>query len=211
MLAAPNSELLAPQDALLHLQQHQKDIPFIQLLKQYDAEIITKALNAGASDAVIQSNEAHLLHVVQREFENLTQRRAKRAFEIALHDSENRCQLLLGSSADAVTYILDGMHIYVNASYVQLFGYANAEELEGVSIIDLIAHDEQSHFKKFLKEFRSSEIVCAFQTQCIDLHGNSFATKMHLSPASYDGERYIQIVVRSETQQQELEEKNTCT
>ena len=58
-----------------------------------------------------------------------------------------RCQLLLDSSVDAITYVHDGMHIYANRSYMALFGYEDAEELEGLPVIDLIASCDQGAFR----------------------------------------------------------------
>ena len=58
--------------------------------------------------------------------------------------AEKRCQLLLDSSVDAIAYVHDGMHIYANRAYLELFGYDDVEDLEGMPMIDLIGGADQS-------------------------------------------------------------------
>ena len=54
-------------------------------------------------------------------------------------------------------YVHDGMHVYANRTYLQLFGYDDHDELEGMPMIDLIAAQDQASFKDFLKHYRSEE------------------------------------------------------
>ncbi len=87
-------------------------------------------MSLGAQDALPQGEDERLMRVAERELANLEERRARRAAEVALHEAEKRCQLLLDSSVDAIAYAHDGMHIYANRAYLELFGYADADELE---------------------------------------------------------------------------------
>ncbi|CDI93518.1 protein FimX [Pseudomonas aeruginosa PA38182] len=115
--------------------------------------------------------------------------------------------MLLDSSVDAITYVHDGMHIYANRSYMALFGYEDAEELEGLPVIDLIASCDQGAFKDFLKGYqndqRQTELVCTG----VKLDGQEFKARISLSAATYDGEPCIQVVIRGEVDNAELEEK----
>ena len=142
--------------------------------------------------------------VANRELAGLAERRAA---ELALREAEKRCQLLLDSSVDAITYVHDGMHIYANRSYMALFGYEDAEELEGLPVIDLIASCDQGPFKDFLKGYqndqRQTELVCTG----VKLDGQEFKARISLSAATYDGEPCIQVVIRGEVDNAELEEK----
>ena len=47
---------------------------------------------------------------------------------MALREAEKRCQLLLDSSVDAIAYVHEGMHIYANRAYLELFGFDDAED-----------------------------------------------------------------------------------
>ena len=205
LINAPSSANLDPSEAISAIRKQAKDIPVIQLIEGNDTDAITEALTLGAQGALPQGEDEWLILVASRELANLEERRARRSSELALREAEKRCQLLLESSVDAIAYVHDGMHIYANRAYLELFGYEDVEELEGMPMIDLIASCDQGEFKGFLKNYQSlqgsAELVCGG----IRADGSSFKASMHFSPASYDGEPCIQAVIRAESDNAELE------
>ncbi|MCY1404918.1 diguanylate cyclase (GGDEF) domain protein [compost metagenome] len=207
LISAPESRAMTPNEALHCIRRQARDIPFIQLVQGNDADAITEALALGAQDAVPQGEDERLVLVANREFGNLEERRARRAAEVALRETEKRCQMLLDSSVDAITYVHDGMHIYANRAYASLFGYEDAEELEGMPMIDLIASSDQSAFKEFLKGYQNSESNEELLCRGIRADSRSFNARMNCSPATYDGEPCIQLVIRAENDNSQLEEK----
>ncbi|PAU56279.1 GGDEF/EAL domain-containing response regulator [Pseudomonas indica] len=207
LIAAPSGENLDPTEAIHTIRRLSKDIPFIQLVAGNDSDDITEALAMGAQDALPQGEDERLVMVANRELANLEERRARRAAEVALREAEKRCQLLLESSVDAIAYVHDGMHIYTNRAYLELFGYEDADELEGMPLIDLIASCDQGNFKEFLKNYRSAEGNAELNCSGIRSDGQDFQANMTFSPATYDGEPCIQLVIRTESGNAELEEK----
>lgn len=207
LITAPSSAALDPTQAVSAIRRHAKDIPVIRLIEGNDSDAITEALALGAQDAVPQGEDERLVLIADRELANLEERRARRAAEVALREAEKRCQLLLDSSVDAIAYVHDGMHIYANRTYLELFGYDDVEELEGMPMIDLIASCDQVNFKEFLKSYQhqegSAELVCGG----VRADGGNFKARMHFSPAAYDGEPCIQVVIRTESDSAGLEEK----
>lgn len=93
------------------------------------------------------------------------------------------------------------------AAELALREYEDAEELEGLPVIDLIASCDQGAFKDFLKGYqndqRQTELVCTG----VKLDGQEFKARISLSAATYDGEPCIQVVIRGEVDNAELEEK----
>lgn len=207
LIAAPESSAMAPGEALASIRRQAKDIPFLQLVAGNDTDDVTEALALGAQDAVPQGEDERLVLVANRELSNLEERRARRAAEVALREAEKRCQLLLDSSVDAITYVHDGMHIYANRAYVDLFGYEDADELEGLPMIDLIASADQATFKDFLKGYQNHEGNTELRCGGIKVDGAGFNARMTFSPATYDGEPCIQVVIRADSDNSELEEK----
>jgi len=205
LISAPASENLEPSEAIAAIRRLAKDIPVIQLIDGNDVDAITEALMLGAQGALPQGEDEWLILVANRELANLEERRARRSAEVALREAEKRCQLLLDSSVDAIAYVHDGMHIYANRAYLELFGYEDVEDLEGMPMIDLIASCDQSDFKGFLKNYQTmtgiSELVC----QGVRADGSGFKARMSFSTASYDGEPCIQVVIRAESDNAELE------
>ena len=205
LINAPQSENLDPSEAIAAIRRQAKDIPIIQLTAGNDAEAITEALMLGAQDALPQGEDEWLLLVANRELANLEERRARRSAEVALREAEKRCQLLLDSSVDAIAYVHDGMHIYANRAYLELFGYADVEDLEGMPMIDLISGSDQSAFKVFLKNYQTLEGSAELACGGVRADGETLKTRMHFSPAAYDGEPCIQVVIRAENDSAELQ------
>jgi len=205
LINAPQSENLDPSEAISAIRRQAKDIPILQLTAGNDAEAITEALMLGAQDALPQGEDEWLLLVANRELANLEERRARRSAEVALREAEKRCQLLLDSSVDAIAYVHDGMHIYANRAYLELFGYDDVEDLEGMPMIDLISGTDQSRFKTFLKNYQSMEGSAELACGGVRADGDTLKTRMHFSPATYDGEPCIQVVIRAENDSAELQ------
>lgn len=207
LIAAPSSENLDPSEAVNAIRRQAKDIPLIQLTADNDPDAITEALALGAQDALPQGEDERLILVANRELANLEERRGRRTAEIALREAEKRCQLLLDSSVDAITYVHDGMHIYANRAYLKMFDYEDADELEGMPMIDLIASCDHGNFKDFLKNYQSVEGNAELTCSGVKANGQTFQARMSFSPATYDGEPCIQVVIRAESANAELEEK----
>jgi diguanylate cyclase (GGDEF)-like protein/PAS domain S-box-containing protein len=207
LIAAPSSENLEPREAITAIRRQAKDIPFIQLTEGNDSDAITEALALGAQDALPQGEDERLMLVANRELANLNERRARRVAEVALREAEKRCQLLLDSSVDAITYVHEGMHIYANRAYIEMFCYADGEELEGIPMIDLIASCDQASFKDFLKNYQNAAGDAELTCTGVKESGQTFQARMGFSPATYASEPCIQVVIRAETNNTELEQK----
>ncbi|MEH6358272.1 MAG: EAL domain-containing protein [Pseudomonadales bacterium] len=200
LYASERSQELTAQQALIHIQKLELDTPVILLSESYDAEKVLSALQEGISDVVPMSESARLLLVSLRELDSLTQRRSRRKAEIGLRDAEKRCRLLLDSSKDAIAYVHDGMHIYANQAYVELFGYADLDDLEGMPLMDMVAGADQSELKSFLKSYASGKS----DSDEFSCHGSrddesEFETTLLFSSARYDDEPCTQIVIRTQS------------
>ncbi len=197
--ASERSQEVTAQQAVAHLKKLELDVPLILLSEDYDAEKVLTSLQAGISDVVPATETERLLLVSLRELENLIQRRARRKAEIGLRDAEKRCQLLLDSSKDAIAYVHDGMHIYANKAYIELFGLHDFDDLEGMPLMDMVSSAHQADLKSFLKNYVSNnsdsdEFSC---TGCRD-DESEFETTMAFSSARYDGEPCTQILIRTQ-------------
>lgn len=204
---AASCATLPAELALQLLGQAKTDLSFIQLLDGNDVEQRTHALQLGAQDALPQDEDELLLLVAQRELQSLYQRRNNQRIEDALRESEKRCQLLLDSSMDAIAYVHDGMHIYANRAYLKLFGYSGIDDLEATPLIDLIAAPDQSAFKDFMRSYSRASTATDYSCNATTGDGKSFATRINFSPAAYDGEPCVQLLIRTDSDNAELEQK----
>ncbi len=188
----------------------EQDIPLILLSDNLEAQLVIDALEAGMKDAVLLEDKARLKLIILRELDNLQQRRSRRKAEIRLREVEKRCHLLLDSSRDAIAYVHDGMHIYANHTYIEMFGYADFEDLEGMPLMDMVVSDEQNEFKTFLKSYSEGKTdTDEFSFMGVRDDSSKFAAKMHFSPARYDGENCTQIIIRTGGESSETAETDS--
>ncbi len=201
ILCNPLTARLSAAQALTLLRESGKDIPLIVVGGALEQGAVYELLQAGARDIVPMEQAERLRHVVARELADLKQRRAYRHCEMALREAEKRCRALLDSSRDAIAYVHDGMHSYANSAYLNLFGYHNAGELEGVPILDLVASAEHDLFKEFLRGYARGastahgvSVSSAIEVKGVRASGEQFNMRMEFSPVSIEGEPCAQVV-----------------
>jgi len=185
-----------------------KHVGLIALAQQVDTTVIVEAINHGACDALMRSSTEHLIQVITREAGSIQLWRRAQRLEQNFQESERRCQNLLSSSMDAVAYVHEGMHIYANQTYMDLFGHSDFDELEGTSIIDMVAASEQNEMKAFLRDLSEQRLETSqLELKLIRSNGESLSATLEFAPASYHGEPCLQILIRSSDETAKLEEQ----
>jgi PAS domain S-box len=182
-----------------------KDVPMITLADASDQVSATEVIRAGARDLVKRDDMEHLRMVVARELDNLAQRRALRRAEQNFRESEKRCHALLDSSRDAIAYIHEGVHLHANAAYLEKFGFSDREEIQGTPVLDVIAPQDQLHFKDFLRrQLRGEELPSELELT-MSSSGKAFNGRMEFSPATIEGEPCTQILIRDHSVDPDLQ------
>jgi multidomain signaling protein FimX len=182
-----------------------KDIAVIAIAGHVTEDAIVAAFNDGARALALRNRAEHVQAVVRREFEALNMRRSVRRLETSLRETERRCDALLDSSRDPVAYVHEGMHVRANKAYLEIFGFEEFEDIEGMSILDMIAADDADDFKTLLKKLSKGEKP----PQKLNLkaqrsNGSTFDAIMEFAEASYEGEPCQQISLRQQTMNVEL-------
>ncbi len=197
LLLDPNSSVV-PADEVINLVRHSgKDISIVGLLaKAHESEILAM-FQLGVQVMALRGKEDFLRDVVIREFGNLRNRRALRRLEASLRETERRCESLIESSRDPIAYVHEGMHVRANKAYLEMFGYEDFDEIEGMPILDMVDAPHAEGFKKLLKELSKGEKP----PKNLDLvarraDGGTFDATMDFSQASYEGEPCLQIIFR---------------
>lgn len=183
--------------------------PFIVLSDDYNADYIISGLKMGAHDVVAKSNIPHLLFAISRELKSLSTSHLLNGIQNKLNESEARVSLLLDSSRDPIAYVIDGMHIYANQAYVEIFNYEDPDDLAGMPIMDMVNDQDQKKLKPFLRSglFTNSKDEQKLTCECKKYDGNTFNANMVFSAANYDGEPCTQIIIRQEIDDSALQEK----
>jgi len=207
LLANIDHKDLPPSQAIEQIGSFGRDIPCIVMMSQFDEEALIKAMSFGAKDGVSKDNLNLLCLKVERELASLESRRAKTQAELALKATEKRCTLLLDNSQDAIAYVHDGMHVYANNTYMELFDYEDHDELMCVPALDMIAKDSQDEFRQYLKEMSATSDQQSFSFSGVKSDLAEFDAIMTLSTANYDDEVCTQLLIRPAADNAELEEK----
>jgi len=208
LIAAPDVGGFSSMQAMECIAAAGKDIPCIVYGAFTNRKVMRDNYEKGAAYCVSAEDHEIFQTVVEREFGNLLERRHHRETKLMLDESEKRNQALIQSSKDAIAYIHEGMHIYANQSYLDLFAYDDMEELEIVPIMDLISAEHQQGFKDLLRELSKGDTPGEkFNFQAKRSGGEQFKASMSFSPASIEGEPCTQVVIHQQGDNRELEEQ----
>ncbi|AOY87025.1 diguanylate cyclase [Marinobacter salinus] len=208
LLARDLGQEFSADDALAMVRRMDKDIPFILLTEEESRERTVAMMKAGAQDTVLFNHTDLLVLVVNRELAALDERRRRRVLDSHLREAEQRCQLLLESSKDAIAYINDGMHIYANQSYMEFLGYDDIDELICIPVLDTLTPESQDKYREFMKAFaEKGEDGMTLNCTARRSDDHELNVTMSVSGATYDGEACTQIVLQPEHSDAELEEK----
>jgi diguanylate cyclase (GGDEF)-like protein/PAS domain S-box-containing protein len=205
VLAALGSQSLPFAEAVQLVTGSGKDLPVVAIADQLDEAGYDLALATGARAVAVRHRPQQVLSQVRNEWADLDARRAQRRLEARLRETERRCDSLIESSRDPIAYIHEGMHIRANAAYLEMFGYESFEDIEGMSLLDMVAPQHVEDFKQLLKSLAKGEPPPPrYELEARDLDGNAFPASMEFTQAQYEGEPCLQVVFRRQEFDPEL-------
>jgi diguanylate cyclase (GGDEF)-like protein len=89
------------------------------------------------------------------------------------------------------------MHVRANKAYLETFGFEDFEDVEGMSILDMIAPDDADDFKTLLKRLsRGEKPPQRLNIKAQRSDGSTFDATMEFAEASCEGEPCQQITFR---------------
>ena len=185
-----------------------QDLPVIALLDTLDNDNITDSLDQGADNFCTPVMAEHMAKVIDKERNFLNARRRNRQIRVELKDAEKRCSSLLDSSKQAIAYIHDGIHVYANQSYQDLFKYDDFEELEVTPFLNMVDKKDIAEAKNILKDIGKNILPdedLLFNLK--DAEGESFEANINITPATVDGERCAQFVIQMPSSNPEAEKE----
>lgn len=196
------------QTVVDHIKRMGIDLPVISLLDNFDPDLIHEALEAGAVSYCTPKLPDHMKHVVQRDVKSLNDRRKNIVLSLELKNTEKRCNLLLDSSKQAIAYIHDGMHVYSNQSYQELFKYDDFEELEVTPFLNLIAKDDIDTAKKILRDINKNIMPKDnLELKLVTAAGEKFDGVVNVSKATINGEKCTQFIINIPSVDPEVEKE----
>lgn len=174
-----------------------KDVPILALLNELNEDILVNILQAGATRIALRHKPVQMLIAVRIEWQDVEARRQLRRYEAQVRETERRCDALIESSRDPIAYVHEGMFIRSNSAFLEMFGFESDEDIEGMSLLDLVASSHVDGFKALLKSLGKGEAPPPrHELTAIDASGGEFPAVMEFTQAMYEGEPCVQIVFR---------------
>jgi diguanylate cyclase (GGDEF)-like protein/PAS domain S-box-containing protein len=197
VLAAHDARSVPLPEVLECIEAGGKDLPVIAVVDRVDDAALTQALASGVRGIALRHQPQQLLGVVRTEWGDLEARRRLRRLEAQVRETERRCDALIESSRDPIAYIHEGMHIRANAAYMEMFGFDSFDDLEGMSLLDMVAPAQVDDFRTLLKGLSRGEAPPPrYELEARDGDGKPFPAVMEFTPASYEGEPCLQVIFR---------------
>jgi len=201
---------LSPPLLLLYNSSAPKSTPLVKILHLADQYQITAAVRFFPNDpselisaldffsclAINQEEDEHLIKIVRTLLDSASSNVKNEELGNRLDELQSRYNLLLDSSRESIAYIHQGLHVYANRAYLQLLGAKDFKEIEVISLLDLMI-SEQCDLKNLLRDLNKGNFPTA--ATCVTLTGpggNRAEVELVFSPARYEGESCIQMVVR---------------
>jgi diguanylate cyclase (GGDEF)-like protein/PAS domain S-box-containing protein len=208
ILAKPEIPYFTALDALGVIHQLGKEVPLLVIADGVDEETITTLLQGGARGVIEIAKPQRLETAVLREATSVRDQRLLQKCYTALEEANIRAQNLVDSSHDAITYVHDGMHIFANNAYLEMFGYSDMEEIEGMPVLNMVRAGEHARFKQFLRDYSAGKATAStLDVNGLRVDGSDFHITMEFTPASFEGEPCTQIIIRAQASSDELERK----
>ncbi|WP_413518701.1 EAL domain-containing protein [Psychrobacter glacincola] len=191
-------------DAVAIIQEQNIDLPSVCLINKdtvanaHNEEGLPSIVNSMMVKALSAEQEMAVTMAICLLHENLRSRRQLKTLRDVLSGAEQRANVLIKNSKSAVAYIDQGIHIFANDPYLQLFGFETMNDIIGIPVIDLIAGgDNVKAFKQFLRQFDKGDrkdVEFNFESRRTD--DSTFAAKLQLAVATLDGEPVTQIIIQ---------------
>ncbi|MEM8843421.1 MAG: EAL domain-containing protein [Pseudomonadota bacterium] len=171
------------------------------------AETQAESMSNGADAVIPADDKSQLTHAITQIAKTELYIQNLQSKSDAYEDLNQRYQKILNISQDAICYIHEGLHTYVNKSYLKLFGIEDMEDASALSILELVSPEDHDNLKNILKDVHknqnSGDTKLNFKTQ----------NKTQILQATYDpvlveGEICAQFVIHWEIESsEELQEQ----
>lgn len=183
------------------------DIPFLVVTRNIRDQDLVKIMRNGAHDVILKSQLSRLAPAVERELLVAEDRIQFRKMSQTLNEVERKNRAIIEGSREAISYCMDGMHVDANKTYLEIFGYQDLKEIEGVPVMNLIDKANHASFKEYLRKISSGNPPEPREFQAIKKDGASFHVELAASMITLKGENCTQFVVADISKRKSVENR----
>jgi diguanylate cyclase (GGDEF)-like protein/PAS domain S-box-containing protein len=184
-------------------------VPLIVVRDRIDEAMMSEDAKRGARDTVTFSHPERLQVVLRRELRSFRLDRTLTSTLRAAQDYRSQLDAVLHRSNDAIAQVQEGIVVDANASWLELFGYADPSAIVGQPVMDMFAPDTHAPLKGALAaclQGRWSDH--ALRSDALIADGSTVPLELVLAAGEYEGEPCVRLIVparRRDEQQLEAE------
>jgi len=161
-----------------------------------EPEKLASALKTTACFVINSEQEDLLIETVSRLVKRSKAYQNRLQQQLHQEELEHRYNLLLDSSHDAIAYIHEGFHVYSNRAYLEALRITDESEIAGLSLLEMLNAGE-TNLKNLFKGLSKGKYPdAALEVDVMRPDGSKFEASLTFSPARYDGEECIQMMVQ---------------
>lgn len=202
LLLGPSVDSQQVSSSLQHLHSQQPDCRWINIVDldgefALSAENLQERLKFRPHCTLLSNDEHGIKQVLSNCLLAVHQADTNDELKHRLSDIEERYEILLDTSSEAIAYVLSGLHIYANPAYMELTGFDDLRSLSEKSLLELISpNDPQDSLKKRLVDLEKGITKKAnLDVSLIDID-DAPALQAILQSARYSGEDCTQVTLR---------------
>lgn len=173
------------------------ETPFVAISDKHKTTISDELLELGITDVASFDTPSRLKHTLQRALREAKLKREHLEMEKQSKEQDHLLRTLLNNTDEAIAYIHQGVHSYVNPAYIRLFGLADSANAIATPVLDLVAKKYQKSLHGILREFQhDNQNQAELDTHLCRTDGVLLAARLHMSMARFEGESVVQIIAR---------------
>ncbi len=204
MLLGPSVDKQQVASTLQCLRTGQPDCRWINVIDMQgefalDHQELEERLRYRPDSTLLSSDEYGIQEVLTKSLKAVHHADATNEMQRRLADIEERYEMLLDTSSEAIAFVLSGLHIYANPAYLELTGFEDLRVLSEKSLLELISvNNPEDSLKKTLIGLEKQTLDKASLDVSLQGIKDAPALQAVLHPARYSGEECTQITLREQ-------------
>ncbi|UCH52526.1 MAG: EAL domain-containing protein [Pseudomonadota bacterium] len=183
------------------------DLPFVVVTRQIKDDDVLRIMRLGIHDVVVKGQLARLTPALERELKAAEGRRALAEASRTVKEMEHKHHAVIEGSRDAICYCQDGMHVDANKAYLELFGYEQLSDLEGIPVLNLIDKSDHPRFKDLLRKGAKLTEPEAQEFVGLKQDGTRLHVEIGASAIQLEGENAVQLAAVDVSKRKAVESK----
>jgi diguanylate cyclase (GGDEF)-like protein/PAS domain S-box-containing protein len=173
-------------------------VPILDVRDEVNEDAIALAMRRGAQDIVSLRHRDRLQWVCGRELRAFRLERALNRTLASATEYKRALNAFMEGSTDAIAHVQEGIVVDTNPAWLELFGYPDAEAIDGMPLMDFFDADNHAAMKGALVacgQGKWSDHDLKIQGLCSD--GSALSLNLQLDEAEYDGEPCVRVSIRA--------------